>query len=79
MKAKILRSASPVPPNVGYQCGTLISRLSPIVRQDIYDDRQSIADLGETDKYVELVQIWEKPKTGNLKSQKAMPIGCKMP
>lgn len=49
------------------------------MRQGIYDDRQSIADLEETDKSVELVQTGKNPRQiGNLKSQKAMPVGCKV-
>ena len=44
MKVKRLQST----PSTWY--GKLISTLSPVVRQDIYDVGQSIADLRETDK-----------------------------
>lgn len=42
-------------------------------------DNQSIADLGETDKFQKLVQAVSKDsrQKGSLKSQKAIPISCK--
>lgn len=47
MKAKTLQVA----PSAWYE--TLIYRLSPVVRQDIHEVEQSIADLGESDKFQE--------------------------
>lgn len=46
--------------------------LSPVVGQDIYDVGQSIADLGETDKFQKLVpavrKILDKEETKKAKS-----------
>ena len=56
MKAKIIQSTR----STWYE--TLISLLSPVVRQDIYDIRKSIDDLKETDKSQEQLRAVGKPR-----------------
>lgn len=73
MKAKILQCI----PSTWY--GMLIFTLTLVLGQDIYNLEQSIADLGETDKFQEQVQAVEKTeKEGDsLESQKTILVGYK--
>lgn len=51
--------------------------LSPVVQQDTYEAGQSIDDLGETDKFQEWVQLWERPKTEPQKAKRLSHLALK--